>query len=166
MPGQRYGLWMQRMQSGLARLSIKSSGGNPILAWLFAHTAMKKTPQTFTPVGTAPKNSELFPVRRNVLGMVAHTIFFGLPVMLRAATQATAATTGTEPVCISAGEALARYGFADGHPLGSDRQAAFLNNAEKNLLLANVQLCALRQATIEELGRFHTGDHIDRVQHA
>ena len=127
---------------------------------------MKKTPQTSTPVGTAPKNSELFPVRRNVLGMVAHTIFFGLPVMLRAATQATAATTGTEPVCISAGEALARYGFADGHPLGSDRQAAFLNNAEKNLLLANVQLCGLRQATIEELGRFHTGDHIDRVQHA
>src|SRR6185295_5311041 len=126
MPGQRYGLWMQRMRSGLARSSIKSSGGDPILAWLFAHTAMKKTPQTSTPVGTALKNSELSPVRRNVLGIVAHAIFCGLPIMLRA-TQATAATTGTEPVCISAGEALARYGFADGHPLGSDRQAAFLN---------------------------------------
>jgi len=127
---------------------------------------MKKTPHTFIPAGAAHKSSELSCARRDVLrGIVAHYLFCGLPIML-SGTQATAATPATTSACISVGDALARYGFGDGHPLGVDRQAAFLNNAGKNLLLGNVQSCETRQATIEELARFHTEDHINKVLHA
>lgn len=127
---------------------------------------MKKTPHTFIPAGAAHKSSELSSVRRRVLrGIVAHSMFCGLPIMLKG-TQANAATPETISVCICVGDALARYGFGDGHPLGVDRQGAFLKNAENNLLLENVQSCETRQATIEELGRFHTEQHINKVLHA
>ena len=127
---------------------------------------MKKTPHISIPVGTARKSSELSNVRRNVLrGIMAHGFYCGLPIMLRA-TQANAANRDNIPVCVSADDALARYGFADGHPLGADRQAAFLKNAEKNTLLGKVQWCETRQATIEELRRFHTDEHINKVMHA
>jgi acetoin utilization protein AcuC len=86
-------------------------------------------------------------------------------MMLRE-TQAKAEIPEMSRVCLCADDALARYGFTDGHPLGGDRQAAFLKNAKKSLLLGNVQLCETRQATIEELGRFHTDDHINKVLHA
>src|SRR3954471_16895168 len=127
---------------------------------------MKKTPHTFIPAGAAHKSSELSSVRRRVLrGIVAHSMFCGLPIMPRG-TQANAATPETIPVCVCVGDALARYGFGDGHPLGVDRQTAFLKNAEQNRLLGNVKLCETRQATIEELGRFHTEQHINKVLHA
>jgi acetoin utilization protein AcuC len=69
-------------------------------------------------------------------------------------------------VRLYAGEALARYGFPDGHPLGADRQGAFPKEAQQRGLLARVRFCARRVATSEELGRFHTQGHIDKVMHA
>jgi len=68
--------------------------------------------------------------------------------------------------CLYADAALARYGFLPGHPLGADRQAAFLKESERQGLLARVRVCAARSATAEEIGRFHTQGHIDKVKHA
>ncbi len=87
----------------------------------------------------------------------------GVPVILMA-TQPKSATA--KRVCLYAGEALARYGFPDGHPLGADRQGAFLERAGQLALLTGVRACASRLATIEEIGRFHTQNHIEKVIHA
>jgi len=68
--------------------------------------------------------------------------------------------------CLYSGEALARYGFPDGHPLGADRQGAFLKEAGQRGLLTRVRACAPLRATNAEIGRFHTQSHIERVMHA
>lgn len=75
------------------------------------------------------------------------------------------AATATD-ACLYVGEALARYGFPDGHPLGADRQGAFLKEAESQGLLAQVRTCPPRIATNEEIGRFHTQRHVEMVMHA
>lgn len=75
------------------------------------------------------------------------------------------AETATD-ICLYVGEALARYGFPDGHPLGADRQGAFLKEAGQRGLLAKIRVRAPRLATIEEIGRFHTQSHIEKVMHA
>lgn len=62
-----------------------------------------------------------------------------------------------------ADEGLSDYGFPAGHPLGIDRQGAFLREARAQGLLAAVAMPASRVATIEELERFHTRAHIDKV---
>ena len=61
------------------------------------------------------------------------------------------------------GEALARYGFPQGHPFGTDRQGAFWAEAQRRGLDARAQLCAPVQATREELERFHTPAYVERV---
>ncbi len=58
---------------------------------------------------------------------------------------------------------LARYGFPKGHPLGSDRQGAFLGQARQQGLLDKVSMRSSRMATREEIRRFHTDAHIDKV---
>ncbi len=58
---------------------------------------------------------------------------------------------------------LAAYGFPDGHPLGIDRQGAFLREATEQGLVTRAQLQASRAATHEELGRFHSGDYVTQV---
>ena len=69
-------------------------------------------------------------------------------------------------VCLYSGEALSRYGFPEGHPLGADRQGAFLKEAERRGLLTRVRAGAPRLATNAEIGRFHTQSHIEKVMHA
>jgi len=69
-------------------------------------------------------------------------------------------------VCLYAGAALAQYGFPEGHPLGADRQGAFLKEAEQRGLLNRVRVCAPRLATDEEIGRFHVQSHIRKVRRA
>ena len=65
------------------------------------------------------------------------------------------------------GEVLGRYGFPDGHPLGIDRQAAFLVHARALGLDRRVDLLPEGgAATDEELARFHTPGHIARVRNA
>jgi acetoin utilization protein AcuC len=66
-------------------------------------------------------------------------------------------------VALYADAGLAGYGFPAGHPLGSDRQGAFLALAQERGLLAQVSMQASRRATREEIGRFHTPGHIDKV---
>jgi acetoin utilization protein AcuC len=87
----------------------------------------------------------------------------GVPIMLMARKLGAAAATDA---CLFVGEELARYGFPDGHPLGADRQGAFLKEAERQGLLNKVRTCPPRIATNEEIGRFHTQRHIEKVMRA
>lgn len=72
----------------------------------------------------------------------------------------------SQPVCVYYGEALRRYGFPDGHPLGEDRQGAFWREAQARGLDQSVLIGAPRAAIREEIERFHTKRHVDRVEHA
>lgn len=70
-------------------------------------------------------------------------------------------------VGLVAGEALARYGFPDGHPLGMDRQGAFLDLARERGLLAALQsIDPAPPATREMLERFHAPAFVTRVARA
>jgi len=54
------------------------------------------------------------------------------------------------------GEAIARYGFGEGHPFGPDRHEVFLREARAEGLLEKVTSLSPRLATQEELEWFHT----------
>jgi acetoin utilization protein AcuC len=62
-----------------------------------------------------------------------------------------------------AGERLARYGFGDGHPFGTDRHSAFLAEFAARGLDKRVQTVETRAATREELQFFHTARYVDFV---
>jgi acetoin utilization protein AcuC len=66
-------------------------------------------------------------------------------------------------VLLCAGDPLGRYGFPEGHPFSVDRQKAFLDEAERRGLLRAVRRLDPRVATPEELMRFHTRGHVERV---
>jgi len=66
-------------------------------------------------------------------------------------------------VVLYVGEALGKYGFPNGHPFGPDRQDAFWKEALKQGLDKQVRICDPRVALREEIERFHTGEHVDRV---
>ena len=61
------------------------------------------------------------------------------------------------------GDNLAAYGFPDGHPLGIDRQGAFLREASERGLIAHIRRREAREATREELLRFHHDDYVEQV---
>jgi len=58
---------------------------------------------------------------------------------------------------------LAAYGFPEGHPLGIDRQGAFLLEAETQGLSARAVRRNGRAATRAEIERFHTPDYVSLV---
>jgi len=62
------------------------------------------------------------------------------------------------------GELLGKYGFPDGHPLGIDRQNAFLAAAARCGLDRRVAIATPRLATAAELERFHTPEHVSWVK--
>lgn len=62
------------------------------------------------------------------------------------------------------GEALGKYGFPEGHPLGVDRQGAFLAEAAAQGLDRRVAVAAPRLATRAEIERFHSPDHVNWVE--
>jgi len=66
-------------------------------------------------------------------------------------------------VILLVGDALARYGFPAGHPLGVDRQAAFWSAAQRAGLDRKVMVRGPRTASRPELERFHTAEHVDAV---
>ena len=94
--------------------------------------------------------------RRTTLLLAALGIPFAMLPISRA-------NEGTQTVNLYADEGLASYGFPDGHPLGIDRQAAFLAEAEAQGLLSRTVRSNSRSATREELELFHTTDYIDYV---
>ena len=67
------------------------------------------------------------------------------------------------PMYVYKGDALANYGFGEGHPFGVDRHEAFqieLANAE---LGTTIQYMDPRRASVDELALFHTAKYIDFV---
>ena len=68
-------------------------------------------------------------------------------------------------VSLYVGEALGKYGFPNGHPFGPDRQDAFWKEAVKQGLDKEAALCEPRPAAREEIRRFHTDEHVERVDH-
>ena len=66
-------------------------------------------------------------------------------------------------VNLYADDNLAAYGFPDGHPLGIDRQGAFLREVERRGLLARVANPASREGLREEITRFHGDDYVELV---
>jgi acetoin utilization protein AcuC len=70
----------------------------------------------------------------------------------------------TTNVAVIVSERLAAYGFGDGHPFGPDRLSAFVREFEARGLPQRVQSLEPRMAGAEELGVFHTQEHIDLVK--
>ncbi|MDX1593669.1 MAG: acetoin utilization protein AcuC [Gammaproteobacteria bacterium] len=62
------------------------------------------------------------------------------------------------------GEALARYGFGEGHPFGPDRLDAFWRETVRQGLDRRVTLLDPRDCNHEALARFHTADYLALVQ--
>jgi acetoin utilization protein AcuC len=61
------------------------------------------------------------------------------------------------------GDEMGRYGFPDGHPFGPDRQDAFWKEAVRQGLPDRTALRTSRCATRDEIERFHTHQHVERV---
>jgi acetoin utilization protein AcuC len=90
-------------------------------------------------------------------------LLLGTPAMLMS--RAAQSVTATHAV-LYVGEALSRYGFPNGHPLGVDRQGAFCREAAAQGLLKDLPVQAPRVATREDIERFHTGRHVAMVMNA
>lgn len=103
------------------------------------------------------RNAPASPARRVWLQFVTMA-FGGLPVRGASAVE--------KKMRLYADAALGGYGFGDGHPLGMDRQGAFLAAAHDQGLIARAELRPSRVATRAELARFHTREYIDFVANA
>lgn len=90
--------------------------------------------------------------------------------MLGGALCAPCAGTGAagmrDALCLFADAALGRYGVPAGHPLGVDRQGAFLAELSAQSLHRAAPLRPSRMASRTELERFHGAAFVDRVAHA
>jgi acetoin utilization protein AcuC len=72
--------------------------------------------------------------------------------------------TAPFPVLLVAGEAIARYGFADGHPFGPDRHGVFLGELKARGLDVQVSAGQPRMASKEELESFHLPAYVESVR--
>lgn len=66
-------------------------------------------------------------------------------------------------VLLVAGDAIARYGFPDGHPFGSDRHEVFMSELKNAGIEAKLLHASPRTAKRDELQLFHTDEYINRV---
>ena len=87
-------------------------------------------------------------------------------VCIAAAFPALAVKPADMNVRLFADDGLARYGFPQGHPLGIDRQGAFLGKAQDLGLLQSVKIGKGAAATTDVLQRFHDADYVERVRNA
>jgi acetoin utilization protein AcuC len=68
------------------------------------------------------------------------------------------------PVLLVSGEEIARYGFGDGHPFGTDRHEAFMRELHNCGMDGRVLRASARSATREELEWFHTPAYVELVR--
>lgn len=68
------------------------------------------------------------------------------------------------PVIVYRGDALARYGFGEQHPFGSDRHAAFFAGLKAAQLEEHVHFGEPERADLRSLLRFHTPEYVERVR--
>jgi acetoin utilization protein AcuC len=69
-----------------------------------------------------------------------------------------------KPVAVYVGEALAAYGFGEGHPFGPDRMDAFWQHLQALGLDTRLQVREPVSASDEQILRFHTADYLERVK--
>jgi len=69
----------------------------------------------------------------------------------------------TSKVHVYKGEEIARYGFGDPHPFGTDRHDVFHDELAAADLGESIYYAHPRRASVDELALFHTADYIDRV---
>ena len=69
----------------------------------------------------------------------------------------------TDPVLVYKGDDLARYGFGDPHPFGTDRHDVFHQELASANLDSGIAFARPRRASVDELLLFHTADYIDKV---
>jgi acetoin utilization protein AcuC len=67
-------------------------------------------------------------------------------------------------MCVYVGEALATYGFGEGHPFGPDRMGVFWKRMVELGLDRRVQTCEPQRASDEQILTFHTLDYLERVK--
>ncbi len=72
--------------------------------------------------------------------------------------------TTHKSVGVYAGEALAGYGFGDGHPFGPDRHNAFWDALDASGLRDKVRVLPPVQGQDADVLLFHTADYLERVQ--
>lgn len=75
-----------------------------------------------------------------------------------------AVTDSSCRVLLVSGDEIARYGFGDGHPFGTDRHEAFMRELHACGMDGRVLRGSARAATREELEWFHTPAYIDLVR--
>ena len=68
-----------------------------------------------------------------------------------------------KPVFVYRGEQIARYGFGDPHPFGTDRHDVFCEELDAAGLGDALYFASPRRAGVDELMLFHTADYIDKV---
>ena len=67
-------------------------------------------------------------------------------------------------VAVVAGEAIARYGFGNGHPFGADRHECFVRELAAQGLAGEVVHSLPRTASLEELTSFHSPQYVEFVR--
>jgi acetoin utilization protein AcuC len=67
-------------------------------------------------------------------------------------------------VLLVTGEAIANYGFGDGHPFGTDRHDAFVKEFSSSRASALVKHAAPRPAARDELEMFHKPQYVEFVR--
>jgi acetoin utilization protein AcuC len=70
----------------------------------------------------------------------------------------------SKDTCIYLGQALADYGFKDGHPFGPQRHDAFQTELLRLGLDRDLTIQTPVAASLDRLQLFHTGDYIDKVK--
>ncbi len=68
-----------------------------------------------------------------------------------------------KPVHVYRGDEIARYGFGDPHPFGTDRHAAFFAELDRADLGEQIHFAHPRRASVDDLLLFHTPEYIDKV---
>lgn len=66
--------------------------------------------------------------------------------------------------CVFLGETLAAYGFPGGHPFSTARHGTYQEAMQGLGLSGECCIREPRQATVEELSRFHDRNYIERVR--
>ena len=72
--------------------------------------------------------------------------------------------SGTAPLCLFAGEALARYHFGADHAFGPERYPAFMESLRSCGLAERVRLCAPVEAGEADLTLFHSAAYLALVR--
>lgn len=72
--------------------------------------------------------------------------------------------TNSDNIAVYVGDALAAYGFGQGHPFGPDRMQSFWEHMCELGLDTGVQVCEPVTASDEQILRFHTEAYLERVK--